>query len=814
MKIILLLLLLFIVNINQASTKKPEDGSIKTEIENLKDVVEQRSGDYTKPATMNKEHQYKPEGFEIKIKDHKLGGLDLSSKFDCRTGKIDVSGGLNTYINKYLEMFSDGKMKTLYKNMTRQAKIELLINIIARLHITFMGSEGKWETFKKFWESSGFYSCLKKTYNEAFSGDVRGAVGKGDNQGNEFSLGINVIKLVGLQKCVTLHNPSENGYKKEDWIISHKWARHFVQKLLDAAFNLNAGVNWDIVSPECKEIQKYYEKGKKTYGITNPSLYDNPYLEAIIGSTKDNIQNIKKEYDFVSDVDAFDFNKYKLMKKGTLVGSSEKSIVDYKKTSVQTNSAKSATTQAKERAIKSIKNSIKTRIQVSFEKRTETKAASKTKMDNLELNQRELKSINKNFYQEELLEIGQLNNSNHQKIAFNLLRKVISIKKKSITEETNTVKEAMTQLFGNGCKESELINGMEKQLVDYKKLKKIIKDKNGEAKIEKAKEIKNENITIVEKYIKKIYDKAKERNQRELAIPLNHEMIRMQLAQSKIVNDTDLVLDVQSELESRKKIFLMFKNMTKINDYEGIQNKRDEAIFITEDDYRNNVDGKTLAFKEKNIAPKKVISINTGQEKDIQIRTLQYICSELLDLPIDNVTIPILSNGNNTVLNYTVLNQQIMNEREFMKILYKFEDPVLLFGLLGLDTNNQQLINIPVNKNGEAVADIRYNNNLYYIKRNIPGIKDFTTQDLIFAVNYIKKLKKNYYISIINVYDRLLTGVDEYFQNQINSHLMNGGHIFVKKMKIEKTIIILNIKKRLYILKLLLDKQNQKEEEF
>ena len=129
-------------------------------------------------------------------------------------------------------------------------------------------------------------------------------------------------------------------------------------------------------------------------------------------------------------------------------------------------------------------------------------------------------------------------------------------------------------------------------------------------------------------------------------------------------------------------------------------------------------------------------------------------------------------------------------------------------------TNNQQLINIPVNKNGEAVADIRYNNNLYYIKRNIPGIKDFTTQDLIFAVNYIKKLKKNYYISIINVYDRLLTGVDEYFQNQINSHLMNGGHIFVKKMKIEKTIIILNIKKRLYILKLLLDKQNQKEEEF
>jgi len=727
----------------------------------------------------------------------KLGSASLDTKFNCSTGKIDIEGSIDSFINDFLAMFSSGSLKTLLNQMKFQTQVELLTSLIARIHYLIVHEGLSANSLKKMYDSTSVLKCVETHLKESFTGNFAIGFGTSKEDMLQADFGIDFMKLVGIQGCIS--GKDATGLDQEKWKLSYEWATAFIQKIINLSLSIDTNQNSNNMSLECKE---YYKKvfSVKNLQRTKSTSFVDSVLEEMTKRMKTQRELIESQ-----SLNTIGLNR-KLSKsnegaKTTLTGGyikpSVKAEVNYvgKEVLEQTTETLNDTIEKGQEAEKQLENenNNKTEEEEKELKKEKNKLGKIIKdvhfnvtikytpnnqtIDILQLNPSENYEVFEYIFPT-LLTSGIYKNNRDKEIYEYLIKKIFSLKKVSRIH-ANQMAE-IRKIFEKKKKDENIQNN-KNAIYNYCKNFNIDILKKEDRYISVF--LRELNIKASKKYI---HTNKKITKEEEINI------INKNLTSDKYGNP------IYDEKEIVKDIIKLQYEKTKELNYKSLFFRDGRPIYVEVKDFLTKRKGLFPISESKEIFLEEVPNNETKNTQEVKIlkNTLKLLCIQALDI---NQEYDFTSNftNNEIVFDYQSLMLDNMELIDLIRILYELEDPAKLYMFLSKNnlSTNSQLYGLETRlkkPNYEIPEKIFYS-------QNIPMLEGVSKKDMEFLLKQVKYIKRKIVLTLMRIHGNMYAQLNAIAQQRItekNSNLMY-----------ELEIIKNNMLKRQLMLKLLLDKR-------
>jgi len=771
---------------------------------------------YNQDLTRNQQ----PSGFRVAVSNTSLGSADLSSKFNCKTGEIDLTAGIDSFINDFLQQFAGGNFKALLNELKMQTQIEMLMNIITRIHYTVVKNGFNTAAMKKMFDGVGMTKCIKEHMDNAFEGDLKLGMGTAKEDALRINVGINFVELMAIQACLNLGN--DGNLEKEQWKKSHKWARHLVNKILNLALTMDLGMSFDTRSLACKDLQDWRRKAQNGASITdNPIIkqLNNKIIEPVVNRTKtykelltrNNQKNYFRKVNEVFLGDAMSLTggsyKTKVDSETTIVGFEPKNKLNKSSTDSKDEEKRKEGVAAKE-AGETKKESTDSETEAKEKSKKAGEAVKDGKIikdehhtiaikylpnsmtiDVFDLNNDNLYEIYEYIYEE--LQINYKFNSEREKSIYDyIMRKIFSIKmvKKSRVQRLNYIYEEIKE----------------------KAKKASIGDNPGEIKAFCTPTGTNFTIFDETKNNEKeiigfLTELAWEANNKYLEA--NNKITKWEL--NKIINKytyegTNGNTSLNKE-KVQKELMILMMEKRNTSTYKSIYNKDNRPVYVKIDEYLN-IDQRS-GKKAINISKQEFLSEEDSetnkykQQREILKNTFKVLCMNALDQKQEKT---FQTFGSSKMFDYQSFLLGVPDLIDIIRVLYVLEDPGYLYMFLSKTNKEEysQLVDLPT-KSGRSNYEIP--NKMFY-SMLLPSFKEITKEDLLFGIKTIKYIKNKFAITTMKVHGNMYSQLNTLEQVQNKTRTKNRTKH--ERIMYEFEIIRQNMVKRQIMLRTLLDKRN------
>jgi len=781
------------------------------------------SGHSTKAVTTYKD-LYTPndDGFKITNGTIKLASLQLQNKFNCNTGEIDIVGGIDSYINDFLNFFSSGSLKTLFEQMQYQTQLELIQNIIARIHYAVVVEGFEENPLKKMMDSSSITACIENRLKASVEGTTQIGIGTSKEDIVQFDIGVDFMELVGIQGCLSIGKIFGGGLDEDKWKISLAKAKKIMKKIMDLLFRLDGNQSATKLSQKCEDLMSEIFAGEPLTNPRNPQKLEKikdglverikTHGELLLNKTQSKLRN---ELKFIYNYGGQNVNLDGTVFKGGIEAEvvtigpepqkadtnnikeedieNTKEVAENNKENTNTTNKNTTTKEEKvaETEIKTQVNAFANMLKdTSFNTTMECKPNIET-IDILQPSVEQNYEIYDYLFSELLLE--DIYKTPREAELYNyLVRKLFSLKKVN-REYANTflkIKKLIIQKVKDNSKDP--VKMSENEIYNF------CKAPNGKLSPFNPGD-KEEKIifAFANKLAKKAEKKYLESN---IKISEKDQLEIINNAQRIDQNTGNKFID--KEFIVKEYIKLQYEKLQK-NNYKTMYYKDGRPTYVSTKDFFTKSDGEYPIGMDKNIfLETKNNETIYDVRKNILKNTMSAICMESLNINRDKNFTNVSFGTNNTMFDFYSMMLDNMELMDTIRVLYDIENPekMYMFMSKGRSSEESQLLGVTTEKNysNYVIPD----KIMYGLNQDL--LSGITKRDLVYLIKVTKFIKRKLAINQMKIHGNMYAQLNAISQDR-NKYFKDPKYNSLYHYQLE--LIRHNMLKRQLMLQLLLDKR-------